>query len=330
MAKKKRNRRRKKYFSFLSDERFKLTSGIFLVLFSLYLYLAFTSYFFTWKTDQSFEWSRVFSGPEVMVDNWAGKFGAFLANKFINHWFGIASAVLPFILLITGLRLINIRTMPLGKTTRILLVGTILLSIILSFMFGDAGGFLGSGPGGGHGYFLSEWFSSILGKVGTIFLLSILILAFALFSFESTLEKILSLFKKGETSAGEDTTISEQEGEDEGETDDEAVAGKTDESLQFKTRGTEFGDSGIGEYGTGTDETEIDETGEIQDDNGIEMTVEKKQNGEMVDSDTAMEMKDYDPTLDLSNYRLPSIELLEEYKSGDTTETRSRQLLVPQ
>ncbi|MCK5462352.1 MAG: DNA translocase FtsK 4TM domain-containing protein, partial [Bacteroidales bacterium] len=253
------------------------------------------------------------------------KFGAFLANKFINHWFGIASAVLPFILLIAGLRLINIRTMPLGKTTRILLVGTILLSIILSFMFGDAGGFLGSGPGGGHGYFLSEWFSSILGKVGTIFLLSILVLAFALFSFDSTLEKILSLIKKGKTSAGEDTWITDQdeitpnEGEDEGEMDDEADVSKTDESLQFKTRGTEFGDSGIGEDETGTDETGTDETGKIQDDNGIEMTVEKKQNGEMVDSNTALELEDFDPTLDLSNYRLPSIELLEEYKSEDST-----------
>ncbi len=129
MAKKKR--KKKKYFGFLRDERFKMTLGIFFILFSLYLYLAFISYFFTWKTDQSFEWSRVFSGPEVMVDNWAGKFGAFLANKFINHWFGIASAALPFILLIIGLRLINIRTLPLGKTGRILLVGTILLSIIL-------------------------------------------------------------------------------------------------------------------------------------------------------------------------------------------------------
>ena len=209
MAKKKR--KNKKNLSFLRDERFKLTLGIFLVLFSLYLYLAFISYFFTWKTDQSFEWTRVFSGPEIMVDNWAGKFGAFLANKFINHWFGIASAVLPFILLISGLRLINIRTLPLGKTSRILLLGTILLSIILSFMFGDAGGFLGSGPGGGHGYFLSEWLSSILGKVGTIFLLSVLVLAFALFSFESTLEKMLSLFKRGETAAGEEPWMTDKE-----------------------------------------------------------------------------------------------------------------------
>ncbi len=321
MAKKKR--KKKKYFRFLRDERFKLTLAIFFVLFSLYLYLAFTSYFFTWKTDQSFEWSRVFSGPEIIVDNWAGKFGAFLANKFINHWFGIASVVLPFILLIAGLRLINIRTLPLGKTSRILLLGTILLSIILSFMFGDAGGFLGSGPGGGHGYFLSEWLSSILGKVGTIFLLSVLVLAFALFSFESTLEKILSLFKKGETAAGEDPWMTDQEDQmtgtpveitpdedkDQREMEEATGDGMADESLHFNTRGTEFGDSGI----------DKDETGEIQDDNGIEMTVEKKQNGEMVDSSTALELEDYDPKLDLSNYRLPSIELLAEHKSGDNT-----------
>jgi len=331
MAKKKR--KKKKYFRFLRDERFKLTLGIFFVLFSLYLYLAFTSYFFTWKTDQSFEWSRVFSGPEIIVDNWAGKFGAFLANKFINHWFGIASVVLPFILLIAGLRLINIRTLPLGKTSRILLLGTILLSIILSFMFGDAGGFLGSGPGGGHGYFLSEWLSSILGKVGTIFLLSVLVLAFALFSFESTLEKILSLFKKGETAAGEDPWMTDQEDQmtgtpveitpdedkDQREMEEGKGGGMADESLQFNTSGTEFGDSGIGKDETGTDETVTDETGEIQDDNGIEMTVEKKQNGEMVDSSTAMDLEDYDPKLDLSNYRLPSIELLAEHKSEDNT-----------
>ena len=332
MAKKKR--KRKKYFSFLGDERFKLTLGIFLVLFSLYLYLALVSYFFTWKTDQSFEWARVFSGPEIMVDNWAGKFGAFLANKFMNHWFGIASAVLPLILLLGGLRLLNIRTLPLGKTTRILLVGTILLSIVLSFLFGDAGGFLGSGPGGGHGYFLSEWLTSILGKVGTVFLLSILVLAFALFSFDSTLEKLRSLLKGKESSAVEDPWDSGQEdpmgtendywpGKEEDETEDEEKATEKDpeseerdpemdESLRFKTHDT-------GTDGGSMTDTGIRDSGGSLDENGIEMTVEKKQNGEMVDTDTAMELEDYDPTLDLSNYRLPSIDLLEEHTSGDST-----------
>jgi S-DNA-T family DNA segregation ATPase FtsK/SpoIIIE len=317
MAKKKR--KKKKNFSFLHDERFKVTLGIFLVLFSIYLYLAFTSYFFTWKTDQSFEWSRVFSGPEIIVDNWAGKFGAFLANKFINHWFGIASAFLPFNLLITGLRLVNIRTVPIGKTSRILLVGTILLSVILSFLFGDAGGFLGSGPGGGHGYFLSEWLSSILGMVGTVFLLSILVLAFAMFSFESTLEKLRSMIKKKNTEEGEDPGTTDQEEQMTGVpgviTLDEDM--EEDDSIEFKTRETDSVDSRYGEEKSSTDERGTDEIDGMQD-NGIEMTVEKKLNGEMVDSSTKMKLEDYDPKLDLSNYRLPSIELLEEHKSADT------------
>ena len=50
---KKKKNRFNKLKSFLQDERFQKTSGLFLVLFSLYLFLAFTSYLFTWKNDQS-------------------------------------------------------------------------------------------------------------------------------------------------------------------------------------------------------------------------------------------------------------------------------------
>ena len=158
MARKPKNKTKK--LSIFTDERIRLTFGIFFILFTLYLYMVFISYMFTWKTDQSFEWARVFSGPEILVENWGGKFGAFLANKFINHWFGLASFMLPWILFIAGLRMVGIRTFRLGKTTLVSLAGTILLSVILSFAFKEAGGFLGSGPGGGHGFFLSRWITA--------------------------------------------------------------------------------------------------------------------------------------------------------------------------
>ncbi len=38
-------------FSFVKEERFKITLGVFILLLSIYILLAFTSYFFTWKTD---------------------------------------------------------------------------------------------------------------------------------------------------------------------------------------------------------------------------------------------------------------------------------------
>ena len=75
---------KKKKKRFYQDERYRLVAGSFLIVFSLYLLLSFISYLFTWKVDQSFNWSAVFSGPEVVVDNWGGKLGAYLSNVFIN------------------------------------------------------------------------------------------------------------------------------------------------------------------------------------------------------------------------------------------------------
>ncbi len=318
-----------RHFAFLSDERFKLTFGIFFILFSLYLYLTFISYFFTWKTDQDkiFEWFRVFSGPELMVDNWGGKFGAFLANKFINHWFGLASFLLPLILFVGGLRMINIRTLRVGKTIRNCLLGTILFSVILSFLFGDAGGFLGSGPGGSHGYFLSEWISSLLGKTGTVFLLIVLVLAFTLFSFDFTIDWLQGLFRKpvkltetpeGDGQEEELTAADKVIPEDDAAFDEldaessEVETGETeDESIRFGTRDAEAGETD-GSKGEPGDE------GANRDADGIEMTVEKAASGEQVNGDPEAVLEHYDPTLDLSNYKLPSLDLLDKHSSEDS------------
>ncbi len=282
---------------FLKDERFRLTFGIFFILFTLYLYLVFISYFFTWKTDQSFEWSRVFSGPEVVVENWGGKFGAFLANKFINHWFGVASFILPLILFVFGLRLVNIRAFKAGKTTLICLTGTILMSVLLSFIFGDGGGFLGSGPGGSHGFFLNEWITAILGKTGTALLLSVLGLAFILYYFNPAFSRVRGVFRPG---TREDPVLSgeqeEQETEKEGE-HPQLVKNEPDSEVPDEGRSAEE---------------------EYQEANGIEMTVEKAGNGEYVNAGDESLQENYDPTLDLSNYRLPPLDLLEEHKSGNS------------
>jgi S-DNA-T family DNA segregation ATPase FtsK/SpoIIIE len=308
---KKTKKNRVKYFAFLSDERFKLTFGIFFILFSLYLYLTFISYFFTWKTDHSFEWSRVLSGPEFMVDNWGGKFGAFLANRFINYWFGLASFILPFILLVGGFRMINIRTFRISKTIRNCLLGTILLSVVLSYFFGDAGGFLGSGPGGSHGFFLSEWISSVLGKTGTAFLLTVLVLAFTLFSFDSAVDWLAGLFKPGNKPVEQDVEKPE-EGEDSWTSPEDPGTESTDEdtpedeTIKFETR-----DEG--------DLSPAEDSGEYMNANGIEMTVEKAVNGEQVEGDPEAVLENYDPTLDLSNYKLPSLDLLDKHDTSNST-----------
>ena len=41
--------------SFFKDERVRFTIGLFTLLLSIYITIAFISYLFTWKVDQSFE-----------------------------------------------------------------------------------------------------------------------------------------------------------------------------------------------------------------------------------------------------------------------------------
>ena len=137
---------------FTRDERVKLVIGICFILFALYLLLAFVSYLFTWQVDQSFEHSGILSTPENTVENWAGKTGAYFGILFINNWFGIASFIIPLILLLVGLHLLNLKLLPLGKTIRNGIIAIIVFSITLGYLSGEHTKILGSGLGGGHGH----------------------------------------------------------------------------------------------------------------------------------------------------------------------------------
>ena len=72
--------------------------GLFLLILSVYFLIAFISYLFTWKEDQSYVsaanggWHTLFKTREELalagvenpvVQNWMGKFGALLAHQFI-------------------------------------------------------------------------------------------------------------------------------------------------------------------------------------------------------------------------------------------------------
>ena len=317
------NKKQGRLKRFFSDERLKMTAGSFVILFSLYLYLTFVSYLFTWKVDQSFNWSSVFSGPEVVVDNWGGKMGAYLSNVFINRWFGLASFFLPFMLLVAGIRLFGIRLLPLRRTIRFCLIATILLSVILSFVFGNFSQYLGSGPGGSHGYFLNSWLVALLGPTGNALLLSLLVFIFLLFSFRNSLKWLKSLFtsrKEGtDTASGKDPVAGMELEAGNGDTtvddtdpdaDDDIypVDPLQDEDMAFTTK----------DISQGKKETDPPDPPDSDTDD-IEMTVDNRlgtENGADRISDHILE--NYDPTLDLSGYKLPPIDLMSDHHSGNT------------
>ena len=290
--------------AFFKDDRFRYAMGIVFLLVALFTILSLISYLVNWKTDQDFEWAKVFSGPEIRVENSGGKMGAWLSNLLINKWFGLASFVFPAILVIWAMVLYRIRLVKPGKSIRNSLILIVLLSITLGLMFGDAGGLLGSGPGGQHGYFLSKWLMASIGTFGTIFLLIICYTALILFStsFLDWIRERAYPFavapKTGSEDAFEEDPLVESTLKPDEPTDgpEEIVSEKIVEEEQQAA------------------------DPEAKDD--VEMTIEDVSglNPEDFNPDEGA-LGEYDPTLDLPKYQYPPLSLMKEYDQGDTTVT---------
>lgn len=295
---------KKKLGGFFRDERLKFSLGIFVLLFSVFLLLSFLSYLFTWKIDQSFDWSKTLSDPSYVVENWAGKTGAFFSNLFMNKWFGIPSVLFPFLFAFIGFRFLGIKIMPLGKSIRATIAGVILLSASLGYLFGEADGFLGSGPGGTHGYYISRWLNAFAGKTGTAFILLTSLIAYVIFTFESGLQLVKSLWW---------TLFTKSRSED----------SKVDESADSKTPDEEIIELIDDKEDEPEPEKEIEENEiGLNGGNEVPLTVRAiKGAGETVDEEnwTHPDFEtDYDPTLDLPDFKFPPLSLLEEYKSADS------------
>ncbi len=302
-------RKRKGILSFFKDERFKVSMGSFLLIFALFLTLSFISYFFTWKSDQSFFGHEdVISGPEIQVDNWAGKAGAYFAYTFLYKGFGLPSFSVPFLLFLIGFRFLNIRILPLGKTFRITIVATILSSVLLGYLFRDTAEMLGYGPGGVHGYEMARWLNAFIGKAGTAFLLGISILVFLIFSFENISAIIRNSFKK----------LIKAESEPQSSTSAENEEGSPQEKKSFPGETTPSGS-------IAKKEEEKQWGAEEYDESGVKLTVRQQIKGDTSLPDDRIDsqpVRDYDPRLELSSFKLPPISLLEEHRSEHSSVTK--------
>ncbi|MGV3761123.1 DNA translocase FtsK 4TM domain-containing protein [Parapedobacter sp.] len=126
--------------------------GLFLLILSVYCLIAFISYLFTWKEDQSYVsaanggWDTLFKTREELalagienpvVQNWMGKVGALLAHQFIYKWFGVASFLFIGILFVIGYRLLfKVRIISTWKVLVYALLSLIFVSITLGFVHG--------------------------------------------------------------------------------------------------------------------------------------------------------------------------------------------------
>lgn len=306
--------------SFFKDDRFRYALGIVLMLAALYMILSFISYLINWRTDQDFEWAQVFSGPEIRVENQGGKLGAWISNLFINRWFGIASFLFPGILVIWAMSLYKIRIMKTWKSVRNSLILIILLSISLGLIFGDAGGTLGSGPGGQHGYFLSLWLLASIGYFGTAFILLICYTALILFS--TSFLDWLRVQNNPFRSMGGHGIADESKEEEPGITEEEAET-VSEEPFVVSSREPEETVEKPADTPPPVEEAPDTREGrEAPKKDDVEMTVEDVSgtNPDDFNPDEGA-LGEYDPTLDLPKYKYPPLSLMQDYDQGDTTVT---------
>ena len=199
-------------------------TGLFLLLLSGLFLVAFLSYLFTWKADQSYiaasngGWATLWetnqelldeSGEIPVVENKLGKFGALLANQFIYNWFGISSFLFVLILFVTGYKLLYKRSLlPVWKTA----LYALLAILILSVTFGFAQDFISPTPHileGKFGYWTNQILKAQIGTVGTAGLLIFIYLAVLVLLYNLDLKWTFQTSKK----TSEEEEFEEEEGE---------------------------------------------------------------------------------------------------------------------
>ncbi len=192
MAKSRRKNKRQLSFKMgVNDERIPKLFGVVLLFFALYLFIAFTSYLFTWSHDQHYlsgtAWQFLMDS-ETQVDNWLGRLGVLVSDFFFRWLFGLPSYLLIILLVVGGLSAIK-RT-PLQRVWRFMrniFLITILLSVVFEFVAGDEAAFAW---GGAVGESASNWLINFVGRIGTIVLFIVFLVALFVWNFNPTAEEM--------------------------------------------------------------------------------------------------------------------------------------------
>ncbi len=166
----------------VKDERtHKITGAVFLLL-ALFLFIAFTSFIFTWQEDQD----KVLHGASMLFSrsiktaNLLGNLGALVSYEFFFNGFGLASYLFCSFFFIVGVNLLFARRIfSISRNLRYVVTGLLFFSVALAFITRGNG----FAWGGAVGNMVSDWLTHILGSIGTAALLLVSGLAFFIWRF---------------------------------------------------------------------------------------------------------------------------------------------------
>ncbi len=290
--------------------------GGFLILVGLLFIVAFSSYFFTWKVDQS-NLSQL-ADRTIESRNLLSKLGAEISHLFIFEGVGISAFILAYLILTSGLFLFfNVQ-----KKTIIDRwswgIYYLLLSAIIAARFDQIFPFLG----GKIGYELSRFLTDYIGIIGLWAVITFMTLIAMVLHLNITPERIIAklqpYFIKEEKTTSPATSFEEES------IDFKTVEDRYPEAVEEKVEEEEEKEK-IEIVMPSAEETlaEEEQTKE-QPTEGEELKIEVKAVTEedVVDSLSQELVEKYgafDPTLELSNYQFPTLDLLKDYGNASIT-----------
>ena len=295
------NNRLKKIFSLTRTQQ--IMFGVFLILISIIIFSSQISYFNTWRIDQS-ELSSFFDKTSQTV-NIASKFGALISHFLIYMMFGVSSLIFSVLIFVSGLTLFVDANRK--KLTERWFWGLIIM-IWFSLFFGHfSTNYLYSGT---IGYELNEFLNIYIGSIGIISILAFILISYLVIRLNLTPEKIY-LFIKKLIPKNKEPNKNKEEQTDIKESENEVVTSK----FNFKNEEAKPTIQNFSSYA----EKKV-ESRAIEDDE-IKIEIENNQNEEILDEDEiakglVKKFGEYDHTLELKNFKPPSIELLNDYDNG--------------
>lgn len=289
------------------NETFLFVSGAVLTIIAIFFVIAYISFLFTGGTDQS----AVQSGMQE-IENSTGLLGARVSEAIVNGWFGFSSILIPVFLTVCGLNMMHITHARLFRwfvSCAFLLVWcSVFLQLVLSPIMQSS--FII--PGGSHGMNLTGILKGYIGIPGLVLVLMLTMLIYCVYLTRRTIQVIrdgADRMKNGirrhenEPDAAADTqnnTDTDVDVDVDDDTDDNPYAPAPDfqpvEEVEPKPEKKPAKPAAAEKP-----ETQADD---------ITMTITAAEGDEKAQGKI---QEPYDPRLDLSHYKFPTLDLLKHY-----------------
>jgi S-DNA-T family DNA segregation ATPase FtsK/SpoIIIE len=304
----------------LSNQQKLIVGSLFIIL-GVLLFISFLSFLFTGKEDQSI--LSELPSRQVDAKNWASQFGAKVSELFITKGFGLPSFIFSGLILLSGIFImLNLNFVKLRKHWIWGTLITIWLSILFGF-FTHKYDILG----GVIGFEMNHIFQDYIGKIGTILFLAFGLIVYLAVRFKVSADTFIDIYRTIKKSMTSDFVSAKERTDNDfipidNSLSEEAESIKTAfEIPQENLEPTISKHSKIQPYGDSTEaEAEplkkmevIIKVPEPEIELEVEIVKEEKSETDNLADKLVADFGQFDPTLELSNFKFPPLDLLRKY-----------------